>query len=181
MAHKEDVRKTETPKEERREDATARQELGAAQYERVIKNKDCLLLMRIFDIMQEVVSLENRSQWQDDRIRAITRWMTGIHGGGGLPQGMDGTISELYELNGMYGERLQGYVRELKNAERILNGIPFEKARTFVRMYYIDGISQNQIILELNMTRYEFNHLREDIESAEDMQHVRWNKKHQNG
>ena len=66
----------------------------------------------------------------------------------------------------------------MKEAERILNGIPSQGMRTFVQMYYIDEVPKKEIMAELNMTEWAFDKARESIEKAETMKKVKWKEKY---
>lgn len=144
---------------------------------RRVRNQDIPLLTQIFYILKEAESVERRGEWTYERLFNITRRMTGMPIGGGNAPGMDGTLAEVEELNRIYGDRLQECVKELKDAERILNGIESQTMRTFVQMYYIDDISKAEIMRELNMTEWKFNKARENIENAENMKKVVWKEK----
>lgn len=175
MRNESEMRETFPTPEDAKRDAAPFSEEGPEEG-RVVKNRDVILMCRIFEIMQDIISLENRSDWQYERLFSITRRLNGMPGGGGLPQGMEGTIADVQELNERYGERLKNYVRALKEAEKILNAMP-ESMQTFVRMYYIDGLSRAEVMRDLNMTKWAFDHARESIENAECMAKVRWREK----
>ncbi len=147
--------------------------------ERYVTNRDIPLLTQIYYTMQEIVSLENRSEWQNERLYSVTKRLKGMPGGGGLPSGLDAAIAELDEMNHDYGEALQRYVHELKTAERILNGIESRTMRTFVQMFYVDNITKSKVMRELDMTEYAFERARESIEQAQDMAHVKWRERFQ--
>ena len=152
---------------------TAREE----EKQRIIRNKDIPLLNHIFYIMQDIVSLENRRDWQRDRMFSKTKRITGMPGGG-TPMGCDATLAALEELDAEHSDQLKLYVRELREAERILNNIPHRTMRTFVQMYYVDEISRAEIMRELNMSKYGFDQARDAIEQAPDMAHVAWKEKY---
>lgn len=144
---------------------------------RKVRNQDIPLLNGIFDILKEAESVERRGDWTYERLFAITRRVTGMPGGGGNAPGMDGTLAEVEELNKVYGERVKECCHALKEAERILNGIPSQSMRTFVQMYYIDEVPKKDIMQELNMTEWAFDKARESIEKAENMKAVKWKEK----
>ena len=143
----------------------------------IIMNRDIPLLSRIFYTMQDIVSLERRSEWQYDRMFSITKRLRGMPGGGGLPSGLDATYAEVDEMNHEYGEAIRQYMNELKTAERILNGIESRTMRTFVQMYYVDHIGKTEIMRDLDMTEYGFKRARACIEQAPDMAHVQWRER----
>lgn len=139
-----------------------------------MNNRDIPLLTRIFYIMQDIRSLQHRSDFQADQLTSTTKRLTGMPGGGGLPHGFDAIIGELEELNSYYGEKIEEYVKELRKAENILNGIRDQNMRTFVRMFYVDQLAQTEVIRELEMTDYQFERARRLIEEAECMRKVDW-------
>lgn len=150
----------------------------SAQEPRAVKNRDIPLLSRVLYIMQEVCSLEKRIVWQHDRLYGITAHITGMPGGKGAPSGLDAAFAAISELSDEYREKVQSYIRELKNAERILNAIPSLTMRAFVIMLYVDGMSAEQVKRELNLTDWNFRRARDSIEQAEDMQSVKWREKY---
>lgn len=145
---------------------------------RIIKNKDIPLLMRVLPIMQEVCSLEKRMAWQNERMYGVTAHITGMPGGKGAPGGLDAAFAALSELSDEHAQRVQAYVRELKAAERILNGIPSIPMRALVTMLYVDGLTGEQVRRELNLSEWRFRKARDSIEQAVDMQNVRWNDRY---
>ena len=144
---------------------------------RTIRNTDIMLLRHIFCILQEAESVERRGDWTYDRLFSITRRINGMPGGGGNGPGMDGLLAEVEELNRIYGNRLHECLRELKEAERILNGIPSRTMRVFVQMYYIDEIEKKEILRELKITEWKFHRIRRIIEGTENMKKVPWKEK----
>lgn len=143
----------------------------------VIKNRDIPALTRIFYTMQEIVSLERRSEWQHERLFSVTKRLRSMPGGGGLPSGIDAVIAEVDEMNHEYGEKIRQYIYELKVAEQVLNGIRHPMMRAFVRMYYVDKVSKAEIMRELDMSEWAFRKARASIEQAERMELVRWSVK----
>lgn len=144
---------------------------------RVVKNKDIPLLARVLGIMQDVVSIENRIEWQRERMYSITSHMNGMPGGKGVPTGLDAALAVIDGLEGTYQEKVRSYMRELKNAEKILNSIPSESMRTFVTMVYVDDLPQEFVKKELNLSRRSFERARTAIENAESMAQVVWRER----
>ena len=144
---------------------------------RVVKNKDIPLLARVLGIMQDVVSIEKRIEWQRERMYSITSHMNGMPGGKGVPTGLDAALAVIDGLEGTYREKVRSYMRELRNAEKILNSIPSESMRTFVTMLYVDDLPQEFIKRELNMTRRNFERARAAIEDAGNMAQVVWRER----
>ena len=120
-----------------------------------MNNKDIPLLSRIFYIMQDIRSLQHRSDFHDEQLYSTTKRLTGMPGGGGMPHGFDSIIGELEEVNHEYGEKIAEYVEELKKAEKILNGIEEPKMQIFVRALYVDQLAQTEVMRELEMTEYQ--------------------------
>ena len=142
-----------------------------------IRNRDIELLTRIFYIMQDIRSLQRRSDFQNDLLFSTTKRLTGMPGGGGLPHGFDVIIGELEEMNRDYGDKIGDYIRDLRKAEKIINGIPSGTMRTFVRMYYVDQVEKAEIMKDLEMTEYQFDKARKAIEEAESMRKTDWPEK----
>jgi hypothetical protein len=138
------------------------------------KNRDAELMEGIFDLMNETVSVEKRSEWTYERMFSITRKMTGMPGGGGNAPGMDGMLAEVEELNGFYGEKLKRCLAMLRKAERVLNGIENQRMRTFVQMVYIDRAAKGKVMKDMEMSEYMFEKCVERIEVAESMRKVKW-------
>lgn len=142
-----------------------------------MKNQDIELLTRIFYIMQDIRSLQHRSDFHEQQLYSTTKRLTGMPGGGGMPHGFDSIIGELEEVNHEYGDKIAEYVADLKKAERILNGIEHPKMKTFVRMVYVDQVAQAEVMRELELTEYQFDKARKSIEEAENMKKVHWQDK----
>lgn len=149
-----------------------------AQEPRIIKNRDVVLLSRVLYIMQDVCSLEKRMVWQYERMFGTTARITGMPGGKGKPSGFDAAFAAISGLNEDHKAQVQSYVRELKAAERIINGIPSRTMRTFVVMLYVDGLTPELVKRELNMSEWAFRRARDSIECAKDMQDVVWREKY---
>lgn len=64
-------------------------------------------------------------------------------GGGNL---FDNVFSELSVIDEEHEKKIRQYVRELKHAERIINGIESQSMRTFVEMKYLLDIP-NAVIM----------------------------------
>ena len=144
----------------------------------VIRNRDIPILSDVFYIMQEICQIEQRRDWQRDRMLNITQHLSGMPGGGGVPKGLDEAFSLLSELDEEHEQRCKDYVRQLKAAQKILNGIECQSMRTFVIMKYVMNVPDSQIRQELNMTRTGFNRARRCIESAERMATVVWRERY---
>ena len=144
----------------------------------VIRNRDIPLLADVLSIMQEICQIEQRRDWQRDRMLNITQHLTGMPGGGGTPKGLDEAFALLSELDEEHEKRCKDYVRQLKAAQKILNGIESRSMRAFVTMKYVMDVPDAQIREELNMTRTGFNRARRCVESAEHMSSVKWHERY---
>lgn len=151
---------------------------GGGQEPRVIRNRDIPLLSRINGIMQDVCRLEERIAWQKDRAYNVTRQLTGMPVSHGGTNGLDATLAALDGLTDEYSEKVRQYMRELRAAERILNGIASETMRTFVVMMYVDNLPAASVRRELKMTEYGFMRAREAVERARDMKSVIWRERY---
>ena len=149
---------------------------GAAEAKKpaVIRNRDIPLLADILPTMQLVNQTERRLDWQHDRMLSINQHINGMPGGGRLPKGLEAAFAMLEEVGAAHEERVKDYIRELREAERILNGIESRTMRTFVTMKYVMDVPDAEIRRELNMTEWGFNRARRAIEDAENMASVVW-------
>lgn len=144
----------------------------------MIRNRDIPLLADVLPIMQEICQIERRRDWQRDRMTNITQHLSGMPGGGGVPKGLDEAFALLSELDEEHERRCKEYVRQLRAAQRILNGIESRSMRTFVIMKYVMDVPDTDIRDELNMTRTGFNRARRCVESAECMAAVKWRERY---
>ncbi len=146
----------------------------------IVKNEDIITLANVLSIMQEVKGIERRREWQNERMYSIkAQRITGMPGGGGgTPSGLEASFSLLSELDAEHEQSCRSYVRELRKAERILNGITSISMRTFVMMKYVMDIPDSQIQKELGMTRRKFERAKRCIEDAETMSMVKWQERY---
>ena len=144
----------------------------------IVKNRDIPLLSEILYIMQDVCHIEERRDWQRDRMENITQHLTGMPGGGGLPKGLDDAFALLSEIDEEHEARCREYVRQLRRAQKILNSIESRTMRTFVMMKYIMDVPDTEIRDELNMTRRGFDRARRAVEEAPNMAAVKWQERY---
>ena len=143
-----------------------------------VRNKDIPLLADIFCIMQEVCAIEHRRDWQRDRMYKITQAINGMPSGGSVPHGLDEAFAKLAEIDEEHEKSCKEYVRQLRAAERILNGIPSRSMRAFVVMKYVMDVPDVQIRAELNISERGFKRARKSIEEAESMASVKWRERY---
>ncbi len=143
-----------------------------------VKNKDILLLADVLPIMQEVCAIEERRDWQRDRLSNITQHLTWTPGAHGPSRGMDDAFAMLSEIDEEHEEKCREYTRLLKKAQKILNGIESRSMRTFVLMKYVMDRPNTEICDELNMGRKGFERAKRSIEEADCMTAVKWKEKY---
>lgn len=143
-----------------------------------VRNRDIPLLSEILYIMQMVCQIEERRDWQRDRMTNITQHLTWVPGGGGLPKGLDDAFALLSELDEEHETQCKEYTRQLRKAQKILNSIESLTMRTFVLMKYIMDVPDVEIRDKLNMTRRGFDRARRAVEEAPDMASVKWQERY---
>lgn len=144
----------------------------------LIKNRDIPILSRVIYAMQDARMIERRIDWQEDQLGNITVNMSGMPRGNGPASGFDATYAALDYLCEQHKEQLSMYMRELKEAEKIINSIENPKMRTFVVMMYVEELPKAVVRRELNMTEYAFNKAKHAIEQAESMSAVVWRERY---
>ena len=141
---------------------------------KTIRNRDIPKLTRVLYAMQDVSVTERRRLWLQERLWNMTARLTGMPGGGGDPKGYEENFAEICEMEEKYAAECAEFMRELKEAEEILNGIESGNLRTFVSMKYVMGMNRGVILRELNLKRGEYNGISSAIEQAESMKDARW-------
>ena len=144
----------------------------------VIRNRDIPLLADILCVMQEVALIEQRREWQRERMDNISAHLTGMPGGGSAPTGLDDAFAKLSEIDAEHEKQCREYAGKMKTAEKLLNGIPTEEMKTFVLMKYVFDLPDAEIREKLNMTRRSFEKAKQAVEDAPDMRSVRWQPKY---
>ena len=143
-----------------------------------IHNRDIPLLAELLSTMQLVNQTEQALEWQHDRMTAMSQHITGMPGGGILPKGLDDAFAKLYEAGEEHETELRQYLKELRDAERILNGIASRDMQAFVVMKYVLDTPDAEIRRELGMTEWGFNRAKRAVEDAENMASVVWREKY---
>lgn len=143
-----------------------------------IRNRDIPILSRVIYIMQDARAVEERINWQEDRLGSIAVNMSGMPKGGGMPNGFDAIYAALDALCETHKERLAQYMHDLAEAEKIINGIQNPKMRTFVVMMYVEELPHAVVRRELNMTEYAFNKAKHAVEQAGNMRAVVWRERY---
>lgn len=145
---------------------------------REVRNRDIITLQNVYPLMQEIVSVEKRVEYMRDRMNVRSQVFTGMPLSNSLPHGIDATIADVIDAETTYSRMLKRLLKELKRAERIINGIPSESMRVFCVMLYMDGISDNEVRERLNMTRHGFERARSSVENALCMKTVTWRERY---
>ena len=125
-------------------------------------------------IMQDVSITERKRMWLQDRLWNMTQKLTGMPGGHGEPKGLEVHFAAIGEMEEQYRAELPECLRELQEAETVLNAIPIREMRTFVTMKYVLDMSRKEIMSRLNLKRWKYNNICNRIEQAQDMAHVDW-------
>ncbi len=144
---------------------------------RTIRNRDIVLLSQILYMVQDVTMTEQKRQWMQDRLFAMSQHITGMPGGGGQPTGLEEPIAAIGELEEKYAKECREFLRDVSRAESILNHIQSRSMRTFVMMRYVFGIGNNEIMKRLNLKRRRFEQACKAVEQAPDMEHVIWQER----
>lgn len=143
-----------------------------------VRNRDIPLLSEVLYIMQAICQIEQQRSWQHDRMTNITQHLSWMPKGGGLPKGLDDAFALLSEIDEEHEARCREYVCQLREAQKILNGIESRTMRTFVMMKYVMNVSDANIREELNMTRRGFDRARRCVEEAPCMAAVKWHERY---
>lgn len=159
-------------------------DIGNAVYENTdrepvkVRNKDIPLLADVLCIMQEIRQIESRREWQQERLFSISQHLTGMPAAGGTPKGLDEVFAMLSEIDTEHEQKCKEYMRKLRKAQKILNGIESQSMRTFVKMKYVMDLSDAEIRRELNLSKHGFYRAKEAIESAPCMAAVKWRERY---
>lgn len=144
---------------------------------RPVKNKDIKLLQEVRFIQLDIVSLEQRIQWERQRMNNITQQLSAAHGGGN-PYGMDDAFANISETEERHRTLVNQYTKVVKKAERILKGIASHQMRTMVTMLYMDNVADSAVQSVLHMSRWAFENARSAVENADCMAAVKWNDRY---
>lgn len=145
---------------------------------RVIHNRDIPVLQEVLPCMQAVCQTEKLRDWQRDRMVHITQSLSGMPGGGGGPKGLDAAFAALDELSREQEDACKAYVRQLRKAQGILNGIESGSMRSFVLMKYVMNLPDGKIRDGLNLTRRGFERARKAVQDAPSMEAVKWQERY---
>lgn len=145
-------------------------------YRTAVQNRDIPVLAGTMSALQAISQTERRIAQMRECMAHITQTITGMPGGGA--KGMDELFAELSELEDTLTQEGKGYLRGIKEAQIILDGIGSSGMRTFVLMKYVMFIPDAEIRNGLNMTRRSFERAVKSIEAAPDMKSVLWQERY---
>ena len=140
-----------------------------------IRNADIARLRAVMFGIQDAAVLEVAGEKVRDRMYAVTRVFSGLPGSGGsTAHGLDDIHSRLDAIGKRYARQMRECIRQLEEAEEVLNRIPDERLQTFVVLLYIADAAPKQVREVLALSEWKFRRWREMIESAENMEQVDW-------
>ena len=139
-----------------------------------IKNEDIALLLELDAIKAEALALEDRIRWEKGRMKSITQNLSSVPSGGGTARKMDSTMCKLEELIGEHQECLERYSKAAKKADRIIASIGNTRMKAFVKMLYVEKLSQRTVQEVLHLSRWAFESALRAVEQAEHMEDVKW-------
>ena len=145
---------------------------------RTVKNRDIPVLARMLYVMQDVSVTEELRKMLQERLYNMSARITGSPGGNGEPKGLDAPFAAIGEMEERYGQECDSMAAELLHGDTILNSIPSETMRAFVKMRYVMGMSRGQIMTKLGLKKWEYFEICDRIEQAENMAHVCWQEKY---
>ena len=87
-------------------------------------------------------------------------------------------FAALSEIDTEHEKKCKDYMRKLRKAQKILNGIESQSMRTFVQMKYVMDLPDTEIRKELNLSKHGFYRARQCIESAPCMAAVKWQERY---
>lgn len=146
-----------------------------------IRNKDIPRLTRVVSVMQTVRANEEKRQWIRERMYGIPYqlcWTANGSHSGSTPKGLLESYAQLSDLEEKYQEIIRRGIKALKEAENILNGIPYESMRAFVELAYVEQLGAKEIRGYLNLTERGYRTARESIENAPSMADVKWHERY---
>lgn len=142
-----------------------------------VRNRDIPMLAGIIATMQEVRRLEERREWERERMYSISQHLTGMPGGG-APKGLDAAFSAMSETEERHKRKCMEYARQMREAEKMINSMESRTMRAFVTLKYLLDAPDAEIRRELNMTRTGFARARRAVENAKCMADVRWRERY---
>ena len=137
-------------------------------------NQELKTISQVYYTMQDILSVARRRDWVRESLFNVTQRLTGMPRSGGLPQGIDSGLARLDEMERAYTDALLGGVEELSEAQRILDSIGRMELRVFVQMLYLDGFSGAEVRRELGLSKWKFDKIRQNVESAERLSEAKW-------
>lgn len=141
-----------------------------------IRNRDIRLIENVRPLMQMIVSMEQRREWEKMRLGNITTHFSLTPGGGGSFRKMDDALIRIEELADSHAAKVAQYTRMVKKCEAMILDIPSMQGQSFVIMRYLDGKSDADVRAVLNMGRYQYENMKRAVEDAACLADVKWGK-----
>lgn len=139
--------------------------------QRVIKNRDISVLRSVRWLDREMASICRDIQRQKDGMtRCTPRYGRTAAPGSRVMGGYEQALEALCELEERQYAILREYAGRMNRAQDVLNGIADDRIRLFVRLYYLEGMTIEEVMTEVKLTKRYFYNLRGRIERAEHMQ-----------
>lgn len=139
-----------------------------------VKNRDIQMIMSIRPMMQQIVAIEQRKNWEKMRLGNITAHFSLLPGGNGTMRKMDDALANMEALAESHAEKVRHYVNLIRKAEMAIQNIPSVEGQSFVIMKYMDGKSDTDVRAALNMSRFSYENLRKRVEEAGRLADVKW-------
>lgn len=143
-----------------------------------VKNRDIPTLADVNRIMQEINMLEERIQWQEEKMKSISaRRPKNVPGAARRPRGLDEPLIALAELNDEDRRLLKSYILQIRRTKRIIEDIESQSMRTFVRLKYVCKDSDARIMKNLGISKRGFYRAKKCVEDAPCMAAVKWQER----
>lgn len=139
-----------------------------------VQNRDIEVLQRIPALMAQIERLEERVQWERERMNKCTARLSFLPHGGGIPQGTDAAFASISDKEQEHERMILRYKAALNKADRVLNGILNFRMRTFVELMYIDNAPAETVREKLRMSEWSYRKAKQCVEEAECMEMVKW-------
>lgn len=139
-----------------------------------VYNRDIPVLTKYLYFVRAIEKLEDQIMWEHDRKINVSQHITGMPNGKGGVNGLDNVFARIDALEQEHREMVDRYIKNAKKVDKILNGIESLTMRMFVRMKYMEDMSDTDIRKSLNLSRRGFDLARRSVESAPNMASVKW-------
>lgn len=142
-----------------------------------VSNRDIPILAGIPYLKAEIESLEQQCRWQRDRMQSISYHLTGMPRQGRQQKGLDTGFTLLEKIEAKHSQKCKEYTYQLRQAEKIINGISSQSMRAFVRLRYVSGDTDTRIMAKLGMSRRGIERAKKCVDEAPCMAAVKWQER----